>query len=53
MSRVNLPVAAVLVFLSACSEDAPPQRNASDFTIEDLAIEDTPGAVLSILKLLH
>jgi hypothetical protein len=27
--------------------------NASDFTIEDLAIEDTPGAVLSILKLLH
>ncbi len=123
MSRVILPVAAVLVFLSACSEDAPPQRdagpsafqkdlqtrlinakagdvieipegfydinrglslnvsgvtfrgagmdktilsfknqvqgaegllvNASDFTIEDLAIEDTPGAALSIQKLLH
>lgn len=48
MSRVILPVAAVLSFMNQVQGAEGLLVNASDFTIEDLAIEDTPGDGLKV-----
>ncbi len=37
-----------LLSVGACSMDAPQPESASDFTIEDLVIEDTAGDALKV-----